>query len=896
MAFKLCIYVLGLLWAAASSAFSKEFVFETPQIRFSVADNGVVSGFLEKDSLQGLSGSTALPLAAVKKGEQVFPATEVRDEGGSLFRLVFGQSGVEAEYRITSHKDYLVFELIHLERPDVQQVTLLQVGTRTFANAGSLINARWDDRFTVCLMSLDHRVEARLGAGNTLTSSVYPEFGMEGTKVALIAVPTKMFLETVQKVEQDFGLPSPTIDGQWAKTSDGGRASYLFVNLTEDNADELIDYAKLGGFKYILIYSSTWAQSLGSYPINTRTYPHGEDGLKATIAKCHAAGLRVGMHMLTSLVTQNDSLVSPIPSPWLLKKPLGRLAADLPALSTELATDVAGTAAKDGATDVQIDNEIIRLSVPLNPPSAVLKCHRGVAGTTAAFHTRGAQIFQLVMVEGNSYLTDVKTPIKDQIADRIAGLVNRCGFDMIYFDGGELNSATGPFWYWGSEQQASVLAKTRRDLRVQGSGFNHWSWHMWTRGTCDDYAAVGTKEYLDYHKIGESWRGYRADFMPAELGWLGLLTDAPDHSATSPDEMELYAVRALALDSPISLETTIEQMRGNGRVREMFRNLGEYERLRIERRVPEDIRNRMTEGEWHLARRNNEIIFSPVRYDSSRLSVPGDLVVKNVPRSQPLNFRLEALPAIADAGDPSNLIVGWSLMPMVLTAPGAQAPMPGALAGHIDLSAQPLDLRQHRALAVTLDVDQDSATSPSPVLNVQLEASGGSLRDYYIDLGFGGARTVIVPESTSGHMLSEFRPAYANYPIKAALRAFNYGSITGVSFRWMRLSGNRSARCRVLKVEALTEGDLELRNPRISMGHAAMSVLTSLRLGDYADVWGDAPVRIFDRAGVLLRTFPPRAPGLQLAPNENHSRIEAEGPRPAKVTAIVLGEPIPVPR
>ena len=83
--------------------------------------------------------------------------------------------------------------------------------------------------------------------------------------------------------------------------------------------------------------------------------------------------------------------------------------------------------------------------------------------------------------------------------------------------------------------------------RVQAQ--HNGAWHIFSRGTCDDYAAVAVKQDLDYHKIADSWRFYHNNFLPAELGWLGFLQDAPDHPATTPDELEYYAVRMLALDS-----------------------------------------------------------------------------------------------------------------------------------------------------------------------------------------------------------------------------------------------------------------------------------------------------------------------------------------------------------
>ena len=190
---------------------------------------------------------------------------------------------------------------------------------------------QWDDEFAICLMGLSEQVDSEI-AGPVTSASVYPEFPMQGQRVAIIATPTPRFLEVVQRLEHDFRLPVPTIEGAWSKLSPDARTSYLFTDLTEANVDETIRYAKMGGFRYILIYSTTWSKSLGSYPINLRSFPHGEAGLKSAIDKCHAAGLKVGMHMLTSFVGKNDPLVRPKPDPGLLKDGETTLAADMSAV------------------------------------------------------------------------------------------------------------------------------------------------------------------------------------------------------------------------------------------------------------------------------------------------------------------------------------------------------------------------------------------------------------------------------------------------------------------------------------------------------------------------------------------------------------------------------------
>ena len=289
---------------------------------------------------------------------------------------------------------------------------------------------------------------------------------------------------------------------------------------------------------------------------------------------------------------------------------------------------------------------------------------------------------------------------------------------MIYFDGSECNAANGPYWYWVSQQPMSIYRRIRREVLAQGSSDTPWTWHVLARGACDDFAAVAPKQYLDYHKIGDCWQSYTRSFMPAELGWWGFLAAAPHQPATSPDEVELHAVRMLALDTPISLETSLSAFEQNGRTREMLQLLGDYERLRLSGTVPAAVREKLRQGEWHRVPSGGKPAFHPIRYDAQRLAVPGGVSVVNRFDAQPLRFRLEAVPAPAAPGDRANVLLVAADPPAELKLPSPAAPMPGAAAtalGFLEPPARqasgaaigargrlaggagkPLDLRKHR--------------------------------------------------------------------------------------------------------------------------------------------------------------------------------------------------------
>jgi len=881
------ILALALALAAVSGARAQDFVFETREARLTIRPDAVASSLIEKQNGKELLRPAGAAFAAVKGG-QLFPATAAERRGDAL-HVTFGTSGIDADYRIGAQADYIVVELTAVHGDGIEEVRLMQLNV-PLANPGAVLGMRWDDEFAVCLMGLDDRVNSRV-AYPAVLASAYPEFGMQGERVAIVAAPTPRFLEAVRKVEQDFRLPSPTLGGAWAKTSEDVRTSYLFTDLTEANADETIRYAKLGGFRYILVYSNTWSASMGSYPINTWNFPRGEDSLKAVIDKCHAAGLKVGMHMLTSFVGKNDPLAGPKPSPWLLKDAEAALAADATETATELtaASVAAGFPAAGGyhgtANDIAIDDEIIHYGVIKG--ARFVQCVRGYAGTQPTPHKAGAKIYHLAERDG-AYLADLKTPLKDAISERVAGVINRCGFDMIYFDGGELNAADGPSWYWMGPQQMQIWEKSKRELLVQASGITDWTWHIVSRMTCDDYSAVAVKEYLDYHKIAV-WKSYRDNFLPAELGWTGFLQDAPSHPATTPDEVEYYAARMLALDTPVSLETTLNALKANGRTEEMLKLLGEYEQLRLKGAVPEAARQQLAAGEWHMTQPGE---FHPVRYDAQRVAVPGEITLKNEFRDQPLKFRLRVAPTLAAVGDPSNIPLLKAAPPLEIQPPDDKAAMPGALIQRFEFTAagKPLDLTQHRALAVRLDVEGPATSSgEKPVLNIQLEAGGDTYRDYYVDVDFSGPKTVILAEPGTSRMLPEFPPAFANYSLKAAMYSFDYGNVVAVNLRWMRYPKGSRARCRISLVEALEERNGTLRDVTISTGSLGITIPAGMNTGDYAEYWGDGAVRVFDRNGVPLSTSPVK-PVPQLRAGENQFTLKAAGSGTVVLTAITLGK------
>jgi len=874
--------LLSLLSFSAASA--EDYVFSCATARLVLSADGTVASLTQLPTQRSLLSAPHQLLASVTVQGQKVPLTAITRTGDS-YRFTFGNSGVTAQVAITPIADAIVFELQQLRGSNVQSITLAQFSTALPDAGGTLLAVRSDNLSALALLGLTENVQTAVG-WNTVSAALDARFGWVGGKVALLATPTSRFTNTVQELEQRTRLftPQPLLDGVWSKDSPAASSSYLFVDLTEANVDQMIAYAKMAGAQYLLIYSTTWSLTSGSYALHPDNYPHGEQGLKDVIAKCHAAGLRVGMHMMTAMIRTTDPLVRPRPTHDLLKTAQVHLTAFLSAEAIDVPAAMPAESASILPADLQIEDEILRCAQ--QDAQGWHQCQRGFSGTRAQPHAAGVSVARLAG-GFESYLVDLHSPTAAAMEQRIAGLINRVGFDMIYFDGGDLNAQQGPFWHEGSVFQTNVWKQLSHPILVQGSGITPWSWHLFTRATCDDFAAVAVKQYLDNYKIRFTWQAAHKAFLPAELGWVGILQGGPDHFATTPDELELVEARSLGLNSGLGVETDLASLRANGRSEEILSMMGRWERLRRSGTLTPSARQCLLQGEWHITGAGQLL---PVQYRDQQSTLPGPVTLA-LPDSfpaQPLKFRARVEPNLAPVGAPANIVLFRAANAAQLSAPDSARPVPGQLLRRTGFASS-LNLASHRALAAVIEVQGAARPTPqAPVLNLQLEDDQGNLRDYLIDLDFRGTRTMILAAPNEERMVTELQPVWANYPYKAALRFFNYGAVQALNLRWMRYESASEVICTIHLVEALQELPVTLNGLQIDAGSVTLPAFGPLASGDYLEYWGEGPVRVFNSKGSLLRTIPvASAPMLGVG----MPRVQVRSSQPARIlwTSILYG-------
>jgi len=344
-------------------------ILETNHLVYVVGTDGLNQAFQDRCTSQDhLDTTDTAPFMSVHKDGKWIASTAVELARGFLF-VTFEDSGVMAKVHVRTFPNYLTLELTAVNDHTIGSLQLARLPlTLTQTISGSLTSCR-NDEYAAAVIPANLETHSPSERQPLLTAYADGAVRLEGAKIAVLGCPTAALLDIIEQVEIENGLPHPTLGGVWARKSPEVKKSYLFVDLSEETADAMIEYAKAGGFGYIVVYNGTWNASHGTvYRVNPKYFLSGDAGLKAVSDKIHAAGLKFGMHIINMVVDKSDPAVGPVPDPGLLTLPHRRriLTADIGPTDTFIPTtsSPAGLLAKGEKSvwegrDLRIDNEII---------------------------------------------------------------------------------------------------------------------------------------------------------------------------------------------------------------------------------------------------------------------------------------------------------------------------------------------------------------------------------------------------------------------------------------------------------------------------------------------------------------------------------------------------------
>ncbi len=453
------------------------------------------------------------------------------------------------------------------------------------------------------------------GRGVFLNAESYKRYGITPAGFGIIAGPREGFEDAIDAFEKAAGLPNPHPGGTWSKQSPWTKQSYLFITrFGEQDVDEVIKWAKRGGFSTILILGGSWSRSHGHHEINRDMFPDGLPSLQRTVAKLRQAGFRVGLHSLAAAVYLNDPYVWPRPDPRLFKDAQAELAADVDEKADFIPTTRPPESfpAEDGGylgkgTFIQIGDELIHYGqLRREPPCGFGDCERRACRTGAGSHRKGAKIGHLLRSYGY-FLYDLDSTLADEVISNVCKVANAINADMLYFDGSE--RLQGEHWYYNAKLQSMYYERLRnKDTFLQGSSYSHYSWHLISRmASADGHGDV--KGYLDKRM---SWlAGYTGNLMPLDVGWYYVY----DPEVTA-DQFDYILQKCLGFGASVSVQTNPQRLRDHPEMGPIFDLVSTYEGLRRSGKVPAAIRKLLREPgrEYRLLRnplRLRRVVYGP---------------------------------------------------------------------------------------------------------------------------------------------------------------------------------------------------------------------------------------------------------------------------------------------
>lgn len=932
-----CFFMLfsGVLAGQMGVRSEGGFIFiENASVRYVLSNNGMSLSFFDKVNDQEYldQGRTHNFMTLIRK-EKAIPATSVLYERGKVV-VRFNPDWTIVTMKVDVRENYFVFEIVDANNPDFDELQFCDLPLTIRENVGTTLNMCRNETFGVSLQALNYFTNCRVEESSPVrfVGSAYPEFNHIGTKLAVVTGPSGKMQAILGKMELEQGLAHATLDGVWGKISPDARKSYLFVDYTEANVDKAIEYSHKGGFGYLCMYLDTWATSCGKYKINLENYPRGFEGVEATVKKIHDAGLKAGAHTMSGSIYKSDEYVTPIPDPRLAKDGERILAADIgpdddfiPATESPDGLPLESNYASRGGMDLQIGNELITYSgYSTTKPYGFTGCKRAAHGTYAASHKMGDIVYHMAE-RYNWYMVDGKTSLVDEIAGNVAGAINRCGFDWIYFDGSEALAGQGPYWYYVGKVLTAICERFDREVLAQGSSMPHFNWHHYSRRGTVDWVWIDQKRFVDSY-VGRdvnTWK-YRNP-MPMEFGWFGYFLDSDRGESTTPDEVEYVLAKCLGHDAAWSFETRMKTLEAHGRTNEILEMSKNYENARLSGYFSEAVRAQLQKnnsdfkletdgkGGWTIS----PIQYGPEKYVRRNDGQDNKWNYINPYSAQSFRVRLKARPepaayddneniVIVDTRDVSRLTPSPANPVMALSASVSQEQVKVGDAS-IKLSAantsdsvsswvaqtlhfeKPLNLSKHHPVGLWI---YGNGTGGALVIQL-LNPSTVYSHSHIVDLNFTGWKYVEFLRQTGMDAMNYSLPG----PItRRGLRGYNYEQIQHVALCLTNIPPKTSVTCYISPVKMLKEYASAIVNPGFIVNGQKITFPVTLRMNDYLEFWGSGKARVFDPNGHTISEVTPTGNVPIVRPGSNEIKFSSDAGAGARVysrvTIIAKGEPL----
>ncbi len=526
--------------------------------------------------------------------ETTFQANRIRREGQRLI-VGFELTPYSAVIELIEKPDYIAFELLEfivvpedyghlsMDTPPVLELRLLQLPVKDRQHFGEWLNVSFDDELAVNVLAPmpQTKIDSEKRKGwRIMTADAKRDIQLLGCQAALIVSSTDRLLDAIASFEEDFGLPAGV---QSRRSPELNRSYYATGSINPANLEEHLDYARKGGFSYMLIYYRAIFKAKGGYRLNgnydyNEDYPNGQADLVELLAKIKAAGITPGLHFLHSHIGVDSRYVTPVADHRLNLKRHLTLARPLQKDETVLYVeeDPTGSPMAERRRFLKLAGEFISYTgSTTKPPYSFTGLTRGEYGTHQLDHPAGliGGVLDISEFGGTSIHANQNSSLQDEVAAKIASAYGS-GFEFVYFDGSEATNA--PFEYHVPNAQYRVLKKLpSQPIFTEGAAKSHFSWHYLSGGNAFDvFSAEIFKDMIRKFPCEQAPR-MRHDFTRLNFGWWYF--SAP---GTQADMFEFGTSRAAAWDCPITIWENLDNLKAHPRTDDIFEVLRRWEEVR----------------------------------------------------------------------------------------------------------------------------------------------------------------------------------------------------------------------------------------------------------------------------------------------------------------------------
>lgn len=542
------------------------------------------------------------PLSAIylKDGSQK-DADNLTQVGGNDYLIKYNNSKVEITLSIIPKTDYFEFSIRGISNPDNEPLNIVRIFSidavnPVFRGREWALNAS-DDTLIVNALPLNVDTGCNVNACDAEVES-----GLIGASGALITAPKKNYFSAIKTMILENNLPYLEVDGKWFRESGQPRAGYLFTTVTHSNYQRILEYAKAGNFKDVLL------QEPLVYGHYNQPYPGtfaSQAEMISDLGEFNKNGISAGIHTFLNYISPSDPLFA---KANLYRSPIGKLATNASASASLFVLDNNFTnnesfkryvaVDKTFSPYFYVDDELVRCKYKDNTLSG---CTRGLFNTGRAAHGAGAPI-DLLPPPGfslaNKFFIAPGSDASLISARSFADFLEKINASFVYADGYVFN----PLWYIddpmiiaNNREKYGVLpyigAMTRKTPIQYGGQAGSFSYYYRDKAATNDGMPFKVKEYTKILKVPLMRLNTPFTAVTYELGWWDLVganfnSGILDFDATTLDDTHYAMTKALASDSSMGLHLrnfTIQNKTGsylqNKKLFEILNLIGLYNRL-----------------------------------------------------------------------------------------------------------------------------------------------------------------------------------------------------------------------------------------------------------------------------------------------------------------------------